>query len=333
MKIAIVGAGFSGLATAWHLLQYKSIPIKVTLFDRKGIGGGASGIAAGLMHPYAGAHAKLNRFGYEGWKATCELLNMASQSIGISVADFSGIFRIAVTEEQEQDYAYCHQRYPDVHWVSSDACQKMIPYVVPRPGIFIPSGVTVNSSLYLKALWKSCELQGAILKEHPISTLHELKEFDFIVIAAGGKTTDLEELRDLPITKVKGQILELLWPEQLTSLPFSLNSQAYLAMSPGKKSCFAGSTFERTFSSLEPVPEIAVKEILPKITQFFPCLNSCQILDCQSGLRASTPDHLPLIIQVNKKCWVFTGMGSKGLLYHALYGQRLAHEIVQKAMQ
>ncbi|HRD55095.1 MAG TPA: FAD-dependent oxidoreductase, partial [Parachlamydiaceae bacterium] len=50
MKIAIIGAGFAGLATAWHLLQHQDkIPLEVTIFDSSGFGGGASGIAAGLL--------------------------------------------------------------------------------------------------------------------------------------------------------------------------------------------------------------------------------------------------------------------------------------------
>ena len=40
-KIAIVGAGFAGLAAAYFLSQKNH----VTLFDKKGIGAGASGIA------------------------------------------------------------------------------------------------------------------------------------------------------------------------------------------------------------------------------------------------------------------------------------------------
>lgn len=45
MRIAIIGAGFSGLAAAWYFLQQPHL--EVTVFDKKGIGGGASGVAAG----------------------------------------------------------------------------------------------------------------------------------------------------------------------------------------------------------------------------------------------------------------------------------------------
>jgi len=53
-RIAIVGGGFAGCAVAWHLLAAArpGAPIAVALFDGAGLGGGASGAAAGLLHPF-----------------------------------------------------------------------------------------------------------------------------------------------------------------------------------------------------------------------------------------------------------------------------------------
>src|SRR4051794_38558010 len=84
MQIAIIGAGFAGLAAAWTLLHSKihSQKVQVTLFDEVGIGAGASGVAAGLMHPYTNAHSKLNREGYEGFEASMQLLTAAEQALG-----------------------------------------------------------------------------------------------------------------------------------------------------------------------------------------------------------------------------------------------------------
>src|ERR1700722_10808140 len=104
MNIAIIGAGFSGLAVAWHLLHHPSASsrLKVHLFDSKEIGLGTSAIAAGLLHPFAGVHAKLNWRGHEGMDATQELLTIASQNLGRSViANERGILRLALTDEQK----------------------------------------------------------------------------------------------------------------------------------------------------------------------------------------------------------------------------------------
>lgn len=52
-RFAVIGAGLAGVAIAWHLLGGATAtqPIKVHVYDKAGIAGGASGAAAGLLHP------------------------------------------------------------------------------------------------------------------------------------------------------------------------------------------------------------------------------------------------------------------------------------------
>ena len=53
-RYAIIGGGLAGVAAAWHLLAASTAlhrPIAVHLYDKAGIAGGASGAAAGLLHP------------------------------------------------------------------------------------------------------------------------------------------------------------------------------------------------------------------------------------------------------------------------------------------
>lgn len=54
-RYAVVGAGFAGVAAAWHLMQQGSQvgPTEVHLYDVAGLAGGASGAAAGLLHPFS----------------------------------------------------------------------------------------------------------------------------------------------------------------------------------------------------------------------------------------------------------------------------------------
>ena len=54
-RYAVVGAGFAGIAAAWHLMQQGSQvgPTEVHLWDVAGLAGGASGAAAGLLHPFS----------------------------------------------------------------------------------------------------------------------------------------------------------------------------------------------------------------------------------------------------------------------------------------
>lgn len=329
MKIAIVGAGFSGLATAWHLLNSSSKKISVVIFDSIGIGGGASGIAAGLLHPFSGAHAKLNWQGLAGMKATQQLLDVAAKTLQMPVATYSGILRIAVSEEQNQDFAHCAQKYQETKWLSVSECQKIFPHLIQKPGILINDGITVNSSLYLQGLWKACEDRGALFKQQTISQLSELDHFDAIVIAAGYASKNISEVSSLPLTPVKGQILELKWPSGIIELPLPINSYTYIIPSYEKHTCIVGATYERDFIDEEPNREVAKKELLTKTEQILPLLENASIIDCRAGIRASTPDHRPIAKRINEKCWVLTGMGSKGLLYHALFAEHLAKEILK----
>ena len=100
-KIAIIGAGFAGVAVAYHLMlrcaeglddspavptatadelpTSRRRPVEVHLFDEKGIAGGASGVAAGLLHPYT-PRGKIIWRGVEGVAATLALVAAAEDA-------------------------------------------------------------------------------------------------------------------------------------------------------------------------------------------------------------------------------------------------------------
>ena len=108
-KIAIIGGGFSGLALCYNLLKLGG---NVIIFDGKGIGGGASGIASGLLHPYPGESTRLSWMGREGMKETKKLL----QLVGKDVYKETGILKVAVTQKQERAFRRLEEKYSDVEW-------------------------------------------------------------------------------------------------------------------------------------------------------------------------------------------------------------------------
>lgn len=302
MKIAIVGAGFAGLATAWHLRTHH-----ITLYDAIGIGGGASGIAAGLVHPYAGESAKRTPDADAGMKETLALLEIASNALGQPVYKREGMWRLALNEQQKKDFFTCSQNHDDVRW--QDPCP-----LYPYPGIFISSALQVDCPQYLQGLFLACQAQ--FIKQK-IENLSELEKFDRIVITTGAEKLLCPQL---PISQVKGQVLKLKWPKSLIKPNLPINSKAYLIMQE-EDTCLLGSTFEHTFTSPLPDIETAKRDLLPKIAPLHPELT--EVIECRAALRASTPARKPLIRQIAPKCWVYAGLGSKGLLYHALYAKTL----------
>ena len=276
MKIAIIGAGFCGLSLAWNLLNHRQqIPsISVHLFDAKGIGKGASGIAAGLLHPFSGAHAKLNWKGREGVEATSELLNVSSEALGRPVsATGKGILRLGFTCQQLLDFQRTAASFPlETEWLEADACQALAPGCAESPGLWIKNGITVLTASYLEGLWKASAKRGALFEKRPIGHLSELDGFDAAIITAGAETLRLPELASLPLKLVKGQILEYSWPRNRPPLACALNSHVYLLMTEKGTSCLVGATYEKGYEDALIDPIAALEELSPKAFQLYPPL-------------------------------------------------------------
>lgn len=318
MQIAIIGAGFSGLALCYYLT--KNTHIQVTLFD-SGLSEGASRISSGLVHPYAGAQCRRTKFATEGMKKTQELLQVAQGFIEDNVAHYTGILRPAITPKQLIDYQGAANLYQDVTWW--DDCKKTIPYLNAQGGLFIASGITVHPNNYLDGLVLACKAQGATFLSENISSLTELSSFDTIIVAAGSLTPKLPELKELPVFPIRGQIIELEWPKHLSPLPFSLVSNGYVTMHPNNTSCFVGATYERG------LPVDAEKELRGKVEALMPDLKESALRGIKSGVRLFSPDNLtPIIGHVNSNIWVMTALGSKGLLYHAYMAELLSNAII-----
>lgn len=319
-KIAVVGAGFSGLGATYHLLKRGG---SVTLFDGKGVGGGASGVASGLLHPYPGESARTSWMGDEGMKETKALL----QLVGEGVYKKSGILKIAVTPKQEKALQKLAKRCSDVEWWGAEKCRSFAPGSHFLPGVFIKSGMTVYASLYLKGIWKVCESLGATFEKRHVS-LRELGEFDAVILAAGAGIRAFSAGEDLGLRFNKGQLLVCKKPKYF--LPeSSLIGKGYLALSEEEDRCYLGSTYEHEYSMEAPCMGTATDLIFNQISRFIPSYGSFQVEECRSEMRVAAPQgYQPIVKKIGEGVYVMTAMGSRGLLYHALLGKQLAEEIL-----
>jgi glycine/D-amino acid oxidase-like deaminating enzyme len=312
MRIAIIGAGFCGLALSYFLLRFGKSDL--TLFDSKGIGGGASGIAAGLLHPYPGEQGRRSWRASEAIETTAALLREVEMTTGKKIASFEGIISLPQNEEQMLTWINHSQRFKDVELIEGNA-------------FLITSGITVNCQAYLRNLWGMVAERGGCLIKRSINSFSDLEGYDHIVLAGGNGIAHFPESEKLRFRQTKGQVLKA---EALT--PFqderSTVSKGYLAKGEAPGICYLGATYERLFTSVEPDRAIAEREILPKIARFFPDVDQLRIISCSSGVRVARIGHYyPIIAHFPPSKWVFTGMGSRGLLYHAYLAQALAEAI------
>lgn len=331
-KIAVVGAGFSGLGVTYHLLKRGG---SVTLFDGKGVGGGASGVASGLLHPYPGESARTSWMGYEGMEETKALL----QLVGEEVYKKNGILKIAVTPKQEKALQKLAKRCPDVEWWEAERCRSFAPGSHFLPGVFIKSGITVHASLYLKGLWKVCESLGATFEKLHVS-LRELGEFDEVILAAGAGIRGFSAGEDLGLRFNKGQLLVCKKPKYFSS-ESSLIGKGYLALSEEEDRCYLGSTYEHEYLTEAPCMRTATHLIFNRVSRFIPAYGSFHVEECRSEMRvAAAQGYRPIVKRLNERGYVLTemsspprlgimtAMGSRGLLYHALLGKQLAEDIL-----
>ncbi|ADI38594.1 FAD dependent oxidoreductase [Waddlia chondrophila 2032/99] len=317
--IAIVGAGFSGLACAFYLSE---AGYPVTLYDPFPIGENASGISAGLLHYYTGPRATPPSDAEEKLKASLELFEASSDALGSSVFKKTGLFRPALNANQEKHYRKRAEVSEDIRWISENETLELLPQFSPLPGIWIANGYSVDTKRYLEGLWQACRNKGATWKKQGVKTLSEFEE-DLVIAATGASPL----LRDfgLSIHPVKGQILEIEWDIQL---PFPISANVYLVPGTLPTRCFVGGTFEHHFDDSKPDPSTAQELLLPKMKALFPQFNGYKIVDCRAALRGSTPNRLPICGNIKGNMWALAGMGSKGLLHHAFYAKKLINEIL-----
>jgi glycine/D-amino acid oxidase-like deaminating enzyme len=326
--LAIVGAGLAGLALAWHLSRYNTAttPLSITLYDYREIAAGTSGIAAGLLHPYGGRWAKISWRAEAAMKATLELLEIASTALGRSVATQSSLLRLPTDSKQVEAFRENTLLFPENLWWEQDLVAAALPFLSPSPALYIKSAYTVDCQSYLKGLWHACQAQGVTLKKQKISSLADIP-CDIAIAATGAEK--LPELKNVPLNALKGQTIVLNWPSKLPPQAYPITSDIYMLPLQNGQQCLVGATFERTFSS--PSPDTAgAQYLLERASKVCPALQEATILEQQAGIRATTPHRHPLYepLKDHPSCWVAAGLGSKGLLYHALYATETAPLII-----
>lgn len=313
MKIAIIGAGLAGLSVCYHLCK-KYPDFQLTLFEQKAIAGGASGVASGLMHPYPGLEGRRSIEGALALEKSRELLVFAQKQDERQIADFSGILRYISTEEQRERFCRHAKEYGDVEQVNENL-------------FLIRSGVTVFVSEYLQALWKGLALQGVDLFMKKITDLKEIEgEFDAVVLCVGAGVVHFIQLPELKL--IKGQTLQF----KAEGNEQSAIGKGYQAKGFSSSHIEIGSTFEREYLSEEADIKKAL-DLLKEQIAFFGLQESAP-LACKAGVRVCRGSaYQPLIYPVSDKTMALTALGSRGLLYHGLYGERVASLLANKLQE
>lgn len=301
MKIAIIGAGFSGLAIAYHF-QKRFPKALITIFDKKGVGKGASAAASGLLEPYGGQLAIRNLRGTEAMYSSLDLLRKMSQFKGYPLFEEGGIYHKITKTGQEKLY--------------QEAAKKDQRLLFTEQGLFVKEGVSVYSELYLETLFDWLLGVGVTFRQEIFTNP---KPFDHIFYACGYGIRDFFELR---VRFIKGQALKVKG-KRVTA---ALVGKGYIINDHEDNFLHLGSTYEHQFTDDAPHLKRAQELIYPRIEGLIEMPEKLPIQSVKSGIRVIPIDqNFPIFKRLDDRYSILTALGSKGLLYHSL----LAYDLVQ----
>ena len=339
----IIGAGLAGLSLADSLVT-KGCDIAV--IDKKGIGGGASGIPIGMADPAASRNANLYWETEKCYDTTLANLNKLREYSKKPFFKITGVLRPGITHKRgvSLERSFHRQDWPDgwCEWKTEEMIKEMSPEVYcVYGGLWHPNSIAVAIPEYLEAYHaylkqqdvSSYIIEDYILKQQDnfwIIQNHDLELVTKnIVFATGADTLDISYWAKLPIHPVKGQVAMFKVPDPLP-FSFSLSGNGYIGRIEVQK-FIVGSTYEHDFTHREP-DEYGRKYLTRKLKQSLPGIaEKAQIIGQWAEVRASTPNRLPILGTHHSypSLHIITGMGSKGLLYSKYTADLMADYLLE----
>jgi glycine oxidase len=313
--VLIVGGGVIGLAAAWRLAQ---CGLRVTLLERRELGGGASRVAAGMLAPaaeaeFGAAGKRLLQLGLESarkWPAFAAELAEASGSPSRLRAE--GTLMVARDRDEaealEREFVFRQDLGLEVARLRPSEARQLEPALAPtlRLAVSLPGEQSVDPRWLIEALAVSARRAGAVLREGvAVSGLRcasgrvdgvtlvdgSRLAAGSVVVAAGAWSAALGEVAVRP---VKGQIMLLRDPAGLGLLKRVVRFEGgYLVPRADGRYALGATVEERGFD--ETVTAGALHGLLRHASELVPAVLELEVEEVAAGLRPGTPDNMPVV--------------------------------------
>lgn len=339
----ILGSGLAGTSLAHELIKKNAT---VCIVDPNGVAGGASGTPLGLVNPATGRYASLSwnaELCYNAIRSNLSLIQSTTKTLFYKT---SGVLRPALEEKiaLRMKENFTTMDWPDgwILWMDEKEIESFHPSInCIGGGVWLPMALTVDIRSYLIHFVNYLKTLGLSLfteNSYSINPQNEGWNVSFvnglsikaknIIFASGARTKNSPFWKDLPLIPVKGQVA-ILEAEPQISFDHAISALGYIA-SLDKKKIVIGGTYEHKFESESP-DDKGLGYLLNRFSRVLPNLETqTKVLDQWSGIRASTPNRMPFLGRhpSYSNCFIFSGLGSKGLLYSAYLAQILANHIL-----
>ena len=304
MKVAILGAGLAGAACAYILKQYDADCIVYEAADRFASQG--SGNPLGLYNPRPAAEYSPEA---EFYKTAFETALKTFEELDNIDWNPCGALHFMTDEKKIKRFHKMAKNWP---WdetmmtlARSHEASQIAGVKVEYDALYLPQSGTVSPAKLCEAYLQDTEIHC----NHAITDLSAI-DADKIIIASG---IGAVHLTDIPIKSVRGQITVI--KETATSQPMktALCYGGYAAPAINGQHVI-GSTFQRWLDHTDSVPEDDQGNI-NKLIKAVPSLSDdYEVTGHRAALRATSPDHFPIIGRVDDRTYISAAHGSHGIL-------------------
>lgn len=342
--VMIIGGGLAGLSAAAHLIE-KDSKLNILIYDATKIGDAASGVPGGLVNPVTGQKARVVWQAETSIKQIEKRVDLLSDFADLHLSLKNGVLRPAIDETLAANLKRAHSEksWPGgKQWLSSSEVAQRIPYLTSTTGgLFLNKGMVVRTPEYMDCYTrylKDKEIKfafgGPYKLYHEDHWILDNRKAKFsspqVVITSGYKTKENRYWCQIPMNSVKGQLAIYHCDTVVDRLP-AISAYGYIAP-VDRNQLVVGSTYEHHFHDEKPDGQSAglldrkLKELLPGL------YGKCRRIGLWSGIRATTPDRMPIVGEHpnHKGMFVFTGLGSKGLLYSEQVAGYLANHLLSR---
>ncbi|HHF7375710.1 bifunctional tRNA (5-methylaminomethyl-2-thiouridine)(34)-methyltransferase MnmD/FAD-dependent 5-carboxymethylaminomethyl-2-thiouridine(34) oxidoreductase MnmC [Legionella bozemanae] len=355
----IIGAGLAGCFTA-HALNKRGW--NVTIIDELSqIGSGGSANQQAVLFPKLSAYSSpltqfmLAAFLYAARTYQCILKQT-------KIGELSGSLLLSYSDKEKAAQSSLRSwltHYPELGTlVDMEQASQLAGFLLDKPGLYIPLSGWINSPELCQFLINT---EGISLLTNTVINqlvfdkrwvVNDL-ETDVLILANGHKINSFKETKHLPVKPIRGQMTAILSTEQSACLKLPLCGQGHVL--PAIQGIHQlGATYELK-SAESQIKLQDDQNNLAKLKQLAPeVLWSDEVSNHWAGVRASTPDYLPLVgkiaeaeqfvaqfarLETNAKRWIAqagpyypglyacAGFGSRGLTTIPLCAEWLASVI------
>lgn len=359
--VAVLGGGFCGLACAYEFARRGYGVAVIDCGAQAGLAP-ASSAAAGLLDPLT-PKGRLAWMARDAMDAALRLLQASANAHKRPLFQRTGAVHVPRDAKHAKSLREGASELDSAtaRWLGCDAAAALVGcgdgfQCAPDGVLHCPEAVVVDTQRYLEALWHlscACTVCKWICKR--VETVRALAEhFDVVVIAAGAGCCVVEETRHLPVELSRGQVLEYAPNTTVGSgdgggsccwdLRLPLTGSVYVVPQLHPHGGFArldcGGTYEPceclrdAWQDAPPNASVATDHLDGALKRLFPALRDAGTpVKARAGVRATPPRSAlgaaPLIGRAHSSAgqdnvWFCGGMGSRGLLYHALAAGWLA---------